>query len=187
MERAPDEHNRVRNAGFSGSQDVRANARAFDPGDGVFDVDALTGKSLVEWPVLRLFAIGAPFGCSHRGVRLRVARKTTITEDGRTIWKSPFFEINAVLVMPSAGAGFAQKNNAAAHDCEDVFDGIALFAPTVTGFARHAVLWPATWAVCAIDDECQRRELGKRFFEVVSLAFRQAEFSLERSFEDIVL
>ncbi len=42
VERAPDEHNRVRNVSFSGSQDVGANARAFDPGDGVFDDDALT-------------------------------------------------------------------------------------------------------------------------------------------------
>ena len=62
MERAPDEHNLVGNVSFYGSQNVRANARAFDHGDGAFDDDALTGKSLVEWPGSRLFAVGVPFG-----------------------------------------------------------------------------------------------------------------------------
>ena len=79
VERAPDEHNRVRNAGFSGSQNVSANARAFDPGDGVFHDDSFTCQAFVEWPVSRLFAVGSPFGCLHRGARLRVACEPTIT------------------------------------------------------------------------------------------------------------
>ena len=50
---------------------------------------------------------------------------------------------------------FAQKNNPPVFDGEDVFDGVALFAPAVTCLACHAVFWPAAWAVCAVDDECQ--------------------------------
>ena len=150
----------------------------------MFDDDAFARQALIEWPVSRLSPVWPPFGCSHRSVRLRVARKATITEDGRTVRKLPFFKIDAVLVVPSAGSGFAKENNPPVFDGEDVFDGIALFASAVTRLARHAVFWPATWAVCAIDDECQARKFSQRFFEVVSLAFRQAEFALERSFED---
>ena len=184
MERASDKHNRVRNAGFSGSQYVCANARAFDTGDGVFHDDSFTCQAFVEWPVSRLSPVWPPFGCSHRSVRLRVARKATITEDGRTVREPPFLEIDAVLVVPSTRLGFAQKNNPPVPDGEDVLDGVALFAAAVTGFACHAVLWPAARAVSAIDDECQGGNFSKRFFEIVSLSFGQAKFALERRFED---
>ena len=107
MKRAADEHDFVIHAGFSNPQDVAANARAFYPGNGVFDNDTFAGESLVEWPVSRLFAVGSPFGCSNIGVRLRIARKTTITENSRATRKSPSFKINAAFVVPSTGPRFA--------------------------------------------------------------------------------
>ena len=46
--RASDEHYFVRNAGFSGSQNVRANPGAFDTRNGMFDNDSFARKAL-EW------------------------------------------------------------------------------------------------------------------------------------------
>ena len=158
MKGAADEHDLVGEAGFSGSQNGRANARAFNPGNGVFHDDSSACQAFVEWPVSRLFTIGPPFGRSHRGMRLGVACEPTISEDSRAVRKPPFFKIDAVFVVPSAGSGFAQKNDAPVPDSEDVLYGVALFAPAVTRLASHAVFWPAARAVCAIDDERQGRK-----------------------------
>ena len=73
VECATDKHDLVGKIRFSGSQNVGADARAFDPGNGVLHDDLFTCQAFVEWPVSRLFPIGSPFGRSHRGMRLRVA------------------------------------------------------------------------------------------------------------------
>jgi len=150
----------------------------------MFDNDSFARKALVEWFVSRFFTIGPAFGCSHRGMRLRVASKSPVTENSRATGKMPFFKVNATLIMPSARSGFAKQNNALISDSDDVLNGVSLFAPTVTGLAGHAVLGSATRAVCAIDDKRQGRVVSQRLCEVMSFAFWQAEFAFEGSFED---
>jgi len=86
--------------------------------------------------------------------------------------------------MPSTGSGFAQKHNPSSPDSDDVFDGVSLFAPTVTGLAGHAVLGTTNRAVSAINDERQGRVFSQRLCEVMSFSFWQAEFAFEGSFED---
>ena len=88
-------------------------------------------------------------------MRLRIASKSTVTENSRATGNPPLLEIDAVLIMPSARSGLSQKNNALISDSDDVLNGVSLFAPTVTGLAGHAVLGAATRAVCAIDDKRQ--------------------------------
>jgi len=89
-----------------------------------------------------------------------------------------------MLVMPSTRPGFTKQNNTLIPDSDDVFDGVSLFAPTVTGFASHAVLGTTNRAVCAINDKGEGRKLSQGFCEVMSLSFRQAEFSFESNFKD---
>ena len=86
--------------------------------------------------------------------------------------------------MSSTRSGLPQKNDAFIPDSDDVFDSVSLFAPTGTGLASHPVLGATNRAVCAINDKREGRELRQRFFKVVSLSFRQVEFSFEGSFED---
>ena len=150
----------------------------------MFDNDSFARKALIKGIVSRFFTIGPAFGCSHRGMRLRVASKSPVTENSRATGKMPFFKVNATLIMPSARSGFAKQNNALISDSDDVLNGVSLFAPTVTGLAGHAVLGSATRAVCAINDKREGRELSHRFCEVMSFAFWQAEFAFEGSFED---
>ena len=73
VECATDKHDLVGKSRFSGSQNVGANARAFDPGNGVLHDDSFTCQAFVEWPVSRLFTVGSPFWRSNIGMRLRVA------------------------------------------------------------------------------------------------------------------
>jgi len=129
-----------------------------------------------------LFRDFLPLG--RRGMRLRVASKSPVTENSRATGKMPFFKVNATLIMPSARSGLSQKHNAFISDSDDIFDGVSLFAPTVTGLAGHAVLGTATRAVCAIDDKRQGRVVSQRLCEVMGFSFWQAEFAFEGSFED---
>jgi len=150
----------------------------------MFDNDSFARKALVERSVSRFFTIGPTFGCSHLGMRLSVSSKSPVTKHGGTTWEPPLLEIDAMLIVPSTGSGFAQKHNPPFPDSDDVLNGISLFAPTVTGLAGHAVLGTTNRAVCAINDKRQGRVFSQRLCEVMSFSFWQAEFALEGSFED---
>ena len=79
---APDEHCLVGKSGFSGSQNICANAGAFDSRNGMLNDDSFARKALVEWLVSRFFTIGSSFRCSHLGMGLRVTRNPPVAKHG---------------------------------------------------------------------------------------------------------